>query len=595
MAHIDAGKTTLAESLLFASNKISRMGSVNDGTTQFDYMEQEIKRGITIRSACSSFDWNSYHINLVDTPGHTDFSGELHRALEVIDGCILVVDGTKGIQAQTKHIYGSLPKNMPRIVFVNKLDRLGVSIDYNLKSIKRHLCSDFLFLENPSYLFEDGDIKDAKISQIVEHMANFDEDIADAYLSDKAVPKKQILEKLREYVQNAKITPVLCGSALKFVGVTDLLSILCELFPHPKPEESEKSNSTTLYTFKTIPDKLPNVNSFCKVIVGTLEPKMKLFNATLSKPDSFRDSQTCKLVQAIDSIKIEDPSLIYKYDPDAIDSIVVGGFGEFHFEILAELLRDNYGIEIEIGDAKIAYKETPADVFRSSLFIDKKPEGIYFPTYINNVEKSHIGLELIIEPLEQSQVTDASSFDLISNSSNISQRCIVAVDDNIYKKYSGEISPSSELGQEVLSNIQDLLLNSLASGPILGSGMILTKITISDIKIYSSSTVAGAKFVASRVLKSIFDKGVFTLLQPIMLITVSIPNEFVGLITKDLRNNRNARIVERSVYQDGNDAQASVVAIAPLQDLLGYTRVIRSITRGNGTFTMVPNGYEPTN
>lgn len=679
MAHIDAGKTTLAESMLHIANKVEGLGTAGKRAVQLDYMEQEIKRGITIRAACSSFNWGQNHINIVDTPGHTDFSGEVYSAMDVIDGCIIVVDGTKGVQAQTRHINAALPPNMPKIIFINKIDRAGVDIDHNMRSIKKYLRLNTVLLNAPKKhsgtsattstvsILKSGQDSHPEskllIEALTDSLADIDDHLVERYLDQGSVTTEMLIQTLRKYVQNTTVVPVLCGSAVTLTGVDHLLSFVCELFPKPSKDRKFPStgiDNTLAYTFKTVCGDHAQISAFCKIIRGTMMPNLRLYNLSLGKgeragkiykihggmyeertqliegdigmiegmaevrtghvlsqdpketlPKDFRMSSdvdvaakcvcfatftakdemaTTTLVETMAKLKIEDPSLYYKYDPDTVDGLVVGGYGEFHLEILAEILKDNYGIPVQIGKVRVAIKETPLEAVEASMFIDST----------NPEDKSHIGLQLIMEPMGLEHAnTPLSSLELMSADGGNSLSCQVETGSIVFMRTNGSVieNPEMYLGasktQDIILNIKQLLHNAMAAGPLIGGSMISTRIRITKLKLLPQSTIAGAKAIASKVLKSIYDKVPIELQQPMVSLNIVLPSEYVGCVIPDLRNNRKADILNVTSDNAGDTCLTTIVATAPMKEFLGYTKTLRALTNGNATFTMVRCGYAP--
>ncbi|EDO06901.2 Elongation factor Tu GTP binding domain family protein [Babesia bovis T2Bo] len=674
IAHIDAGKTTLAEALIDLANKREERNIANS-SIQLDFMEQEIKRGITIRAACSSFKWNGCHINVIDTPGHTDFSGEVISAMDVIDGCIIVIDGTKGVQAQTRHLNAALPKGMPKIVFINKMDRPGISIDENMASIKKQLRLNPLLINTPqrgktrdilstiSILdpreCNQGEYQDL-LETLTECIANMDEEMADLYLGQGYIPKEIVIKRLSNYVRTGNVTPVLCGSAVTTAGVDQLLDAVCCLLPYPagiSQDPSAEDDGTILYTFKTLRGAQSRIHAFCKVVHGNLVPGMRLHNINLKKMEqagkiykiqantyqerniivqgdiamvsgmhhvrtghllskyakhglsdqisalvtkcnapakyvcfatftALNESDNNKLLHAMENIKIEDPTVYYRYDPDALDGLVVGGFGEFHIEIIAEILKDDYGIPVKIGQLKVAYKESPAEKVEASLYT-----GTDTPE-----DKTQIGLEIIMEPMEPTMGEQSSdALDNVDGRTGDLFMCEVEHDSAIFLKPDGsEIEPDAATidanTRDILDNVRQLLSNALAAGPLIGGSMINTRVKIAKIKLLPTSNVAGAKTIASRAMKSIYNKVPIDLFQPIVNVNIMAPSEYVGNITSDLRKERQANVLSVSNEQD-DSSTATIVAKAPMKHMLGYTKALRALTNGNATFSITPCGF----
>ncbi|GIX66108.1 elongation factor G [Babesia caballi] len=698
VAHIDAGKTTLAEALLARAHECDSRNMAGGGNVNLDFMEQEIKRGITIRAACSSFNWKRRHVNIIDTPGHTDFSGEVFNAMCVIDGCIIVVDGTKGVQAQTRHLNAALPPRMPRILFINKIDRPGVSIDDNLQSIRKHLRLHTVLVNVPK-----GDARDTtpqkSIASVLETdgascqhtehlldaltdcLCNIDEDVADVYLTQGSVPTSTLVEGLARHVHNGngnaadpgalrfRLNPgrrrPAAGCRVSTVPTTRAAACTgrpCKGAESPGTLHLTQGN-TLVYSFKTVHGDHSHVHAFCKVvtggsrtptaastIAGALTPGMRLHNLTLGKtaqagkvykihgstyqerarivegnesaaqPESSPgdiamisgmnetrtghilstnpkqalpnhlaapstahvaakcvcfatftakdDTHAARLLDAMAKLKVEDPSVYYKHDPDAVEGLVVGGYGEFHLEILAELLKDDYGIPVNIGRLRVAFKvglryalidfqESPTDTVEVSLNTDATtPE-----------DRTHIGLQLIMEPMDTTKNANCAdpiktltttpeppngSPDFIATPDANAPLCQVSaslwrhkppqVEDAFVKLLNPngseithtEAALAASKTREIIASVKQLLLNALAAGPLIGGSMIHTRLKIAKLKLLPTSTVAGAKAVASKAIKNIYSRVPIEIQQPVVSLNIVAPTEYVGNIVTDL-------------------------------------------------------------
>ncbi|CDR95786.1 elongation factor G 2, mitochondrial precursor, putative [Babesia bigemina] len=717
VAHIDAGKTTLAEALLSRGMEQNRHGKMQQNPVQLDFMEQEIKRGITIRAACSSFNWGRHHINIIDTPGHTDFSGEVFNAMSVIGGCIIVIDGIKGVQAQTRHLNAALPRNMPKILFINKIDRPGVSIEENLQSIREHLRLTTVLINQPvedsksmatnrrivSVLEENDECNDECAPMrdaLTDCLCDIDDQVADIYLTDGHVPRDHLIAQLQKHVGEGRVTPVLCGSALTMAGVDQLLNAVCKLFPPPTTLGDLQSSSkgyTLVRTFKTVHGGASQIHAFCKVLKGVATPGMRLHNLELGKAEQagkifkihgntyqersdilmisgMQSARTGHLlstdpkkilpseygtalstvsaatrcvcfatftpknghsiddvVDAMAKMKIEDPSVYYKYDPDAVDGLVVGGYGEFHLEILAEMLKDDYGIPVQIGKLTVALKESPTDIAETSLYTDATVPEVYSRHHAP--DKTHIGIHLIMEPMEAGtsythrELGDkstsppsegsASPTDANAPINKVDDENVVFLSPNGSVIAQADAILASTKTREILASVKQMLHNVLAAGPLIGGSMINTRVRhgktfmhgISDkggenedpaklhCRRYCQAAIrtirSGAKATASRALKEIYSNVPIELHQPVVSLNIVVPNEYVGNVTTDLRRQRNANIATIASEGSGSNVMSTIVANVPMKHALGYTKALRALTNGNATFTMVPCGYTP--
>ncbi|MFI3252186.1 MAG: GTP-binding protein, partial [bacterium] len=328
MAHIDAGKTTTTERILFHTGKTHKIGETHDGASQMDWMEQEKERGITITSAATSAEWDSHRINIIDTPGHVDFTVEVSRSLRVLDGAVTVLDGQAGVEPQTETVWRQATEyNVPRIVFVNKMDKMGANFEYSINTILDRLGAkaaavqwpigsedDFKgqvdLLEMKAYMYTGDaheeytvtdipadlqDICELKRNELIETIAEFDDSVMEAYLGGEEISIATIKEVIRKAVLTAEFFPVLCGSAFKNMGVKKMLDAVVEYLPSPLdvgdiPAQDSEGNDRTVkpsddesfaaLAFKVVTDPFVGKLTYFRVYSGTITKGSYVQNST---------------------------------------------------------------------------------------------------------------------------------------------------------------------------------------------------------------------------------------------------------------------------------------------------------------------------
>jgi len=421
-AHVDAGKTSLTENMLFASGAIKSLGSVDDGTTQSDQMEVEKKRGISVRSSLNSFEWKGYKINLVDTPGHVDFSADVERVLQVIDGAVLVISAIDGVQSHTDTIWQALKeRNIPCILFVNKIDRPGVYLEGMLEELSAELTENFI----PFQRVSNEGTSDVEITPIeikespssVEKIANVDDSILGLFLEEKEIPENLLQDALKKRIAKVEFFPLLFGSAKLQLGINHLLEIILEHLPPPIITENEQV-SALIYSL-THQDKIGKT-AFVRMFQGQLkvrdlvqnhskgiEEKITQLNIpsaggnemvetvsagdivgiiglnesstgdVLGKisaqiPDSIslntslltvqvkakEDKDYADLAHALQMLSVEDPSLEFEWYREEKE-MHVKVMGWIQIEVLEQIILQRFGIVAIFEDPTVIYKETP--------------------------------------------------------------------------------------------------------------------------------------------------------------------------------------------------------------------------------------------
>jgi elongation factor G len=662
MAHIDAGKTTTTERILYYTGKSHKIGEVHDGAATMDWMEQEQERGITITSAATTAMWNGKRLNIIDTPGHVDFTIEVERSLRVLDGCVAVLDGNQGVEPQTETVWRQADRyDVPRIVFVNKMDKIGADFEKCVESIRDRLGVKAVPIQLPigaentfkgiidlvrmkavvweseglgaNYHDEEipADLKAAADEArhfLVESAVELDDDAMEAYLNGEE-PSAEVLNKcLRKSVLTGAFYPVLCGSAFKNKGVQPLLDAVVEYLPSPvdipptpgldyKTEEpvvrhASDDEPLSVLAFKIMDDPFVGSLTFCRIYSGKLESGMALLNSSRDRKErvgrmllmhsnnredikeayagdivalaGLKDTRTgdtlCdpnkspilldkmdfpepvieiaiepkskadqeKLGVALQKLASEDPTFRVSTDQESGQTILKG-MGELHLDIKVDILRRTYKVDANIGQPQVAYRET----------LGRKTE-------INYTHKKQTGgsgqfaeVKIIFEPTEPGA---GYSFE---------------------NKVVGGSVP-----KEFVPGVEKGLLQAKENGLLAGFPVIDFKATLIDGKYHDVDSSVLAFEIASRAaFRELREKAQPKLLEPIMKVEVTTPEDYVGDVIGDL-NSRRGMI--QGTDQRGN-AQV-ILAHVPLANMFGYVNTLRSMSQGRANFHMEYDHYE---
>jgi elongation factor G len=659
MAHIDAGKTTVTERILFYSGKSHKIGEVHDGAATMDFMEQEQERGITITSAATTTVWNGKRCNIIDTPGHVDFTIEVERSLRVLDGAVCVLDSNQGVEPQTETVWRQGDKYaVPRIVFCNKMDKTGASFEQCIKDIKERLGArpvpiqlpigaeaDFkgiidlvrmkaVIWENEELgaNFHDEDIPanllDAAVqarAEMIEACAELDDAAMDDYLNGVEMSNDTIKKLLRKAVLNASFFPVLCGSAFKNKGVQTLLDAVVDYLPSPldRPaikgidvktggettRPSSDSEPLALLAFKLMDDQY-GVLTFCRIYSGTLSKGTSLLNSTRDKTErvgrmvlmhannreeiaeahagdivalvGLKDTRTgdtlCdpakavilekmefpepviemkvepktkadqeKMAVALYKLASEDPSFRVSTDSESGETIIKG-MGELHLDIKVDILKRTHKVEVQVGAPQVAYREAITRKVTKD-YTHKKQTG-------GTGQFARVILE--IEPNEPGA---GNSFEAR------------IVGGSVPKEY----IPGVEKG-----------LNSvLNNGPLIGFPVVDLKVALVDGAYHDVDSSAIAFEIATRAaMKEAFEQAGAVLLEPMMKVECTSPEDFVGSVIGDL-NSRRGQILGTSMRGNAN----IITALVPLANMFGYINTLRSMSQGRASYTMQFDHY----
>ncbi len=661
MAHIDAGKTTVTERILYYTGKTYKIGEVHDGAATMDFMEQEQERGITITSAATTTFWRGKRLNIIDTPGHVDFTIEVERALRVLDGAVTVLDANAGVEPQTETVWRQGDKyNVPRIVFINKMDKIGADFFASVDSIRERLGARAVPVQMPIGAEDDfkgvidlvrmvaivwdeetlgakfheeevpADLKDKAEemrTEMLETIVELDEEAMEAYLSGEEISEDKIRELLRAGTLTNEFFPVLCGSAFKNKGVQPLLDAVVDYLPSPvdlppvkgtnpktdAEEERKPSDDEPLamLAFKIMEDPYGTL-TFVRVYSGKVKKGTTVLNSTTGKTErvgrmvlmhanereeideayagdimalvGLKDTRTgdtlCdvakpivlekmefpepviekaiepaskadqeKLTVALQKLAKEDPSFRVYTDEESGQTIIAG-MGELHLDIKVDILRRSHNLEVQVGAPQVAYRET----------ITRKAEVDYTHKKQTGGAGQFARVIIEIEPNEQGA---GYEFESTVVGGNVPKEYIPAVDKGI---------------QSVMS-----------SGVVAGFPVVDVKATLKDGAYHEVDSSAVAFEIAGRqAMREALAKAGAQLLEPIMKVEVTTPEEYQGSIMGDL-NSRRGQIA-------GTDRRGNAVvitAMVPLANMFGYVDTLRSMSQGRANFTMIFDHYAP--
>ena len=659
MAHIDAGKTTFTERVLFHTGITHKIGETHDGESQMDWMEQEKERGITITSAATTAHWKGYRLNIIDTPGHVDFTVEVQRSLRVLDGSICLLDGNAGVEPQSETVWRQATEyKVPRMIFVNKMDKLGADFEFSLDTIGKRLGVNYApiqwpigaendfhgivdLIEEKAYTFDrtdehenykeipiPEDLKDLvaqKRLELVEKAVEFDDTLMEKYLSGEELTIPEIKSAIRKGVLAAEFFPVLCGSALSNTGVKLALDAVIDYMPAPTDVEAiectdEKGNLVkrhpsdsepfTAMAFKIMTDPYVGRLAFFRVYSGHLTSGSYILNSTKNvkervgrilqmhanqrkeisevytgeiaalvglkntttadtlcdeknpvimngmefpepvideaiEPKSKADQE--KLGVALQKLAEEDPTFKYKTDAET-GQTVISGMGELHLEVLVRRMKDEFGVEANIGRPQVAYRET--------ITAAADCEGKYIKQSGGRGQYGHVWVKFEPNPEKGYEFVDAVVGGVVPR----------------------EYIPVTDKG----------LQEAMAGGMIAGYPVVDVKATLFDGSYHDvDSSEMAFKIAASMALKEAVKKCKPVLLEPIMKVEVVVPEEYMGNVMGDLTSRRGKPL--------GNESRGnalSINAMVPLAEMFGYMTTLRSNSQGRGTFTMTLDHYE---
>lgn len=660
MAHVDAGKTTTTERILYYTGKIHKIGETHEGASQMDWMEQEQERGITITSAATTAQWDGHRVNIIDTPGHVDFTIEVQRSLRVLDGAVTVLDSQSGVEPQTETVWRQATEyGVPRIVFANKMDKIGADFLYSVQTLHDRLQAnahpiqlpigseddfrgiiDLIKMKAEIYTNDLGtdileeDIPEEYLEQaqeyrekLIEAVAETDEDLMMKYLEGEEITNEELVDGIRKATINVEFFPVLCGSAFKNKGVQLMLDAVIAYLPSPldipaikgvNPDtdaEEERPASDeepfAALAFKIMTDPFVGRLTFFRVYSGVLNSGSYVMNTSKGKRERIGrilqmhansrqeietvyagdiaaavglkdtttgDSLTDEKAKIIlESIEVPEPVIQLMVEPKSkadqdkmgialqklaeedptfrvetnveTGETVIAGMGELHLDVLVDRMRREFKVEANVGAPQVSYRET----FRAST----QARGFFKRQSGGKGQFGDVWIEFT--PNEEGK-----GFEF--------ENAIV-----------GGVVP-----REFIPAVEKGLIESMANGVLAGYPMVDVKAKLYDGSYHDvDSSETAFKIAASLALKEAAKTAQPAILEPMMLVTITAPEDNLGDVM--------GHVTARRGRVDGMEAHGTsqiVRAYVPLAEMFGYATVLRSATQGRGTFMMVFDHYE---
>ncbi len=678
IAHVDAGKTTTTERILFFTGRKHKVGEVHEGAAEMDFMAQERERGITIQSAATTAFWTvnkqDYRINIIDTPGHVDFTAEVERSLRVLDGAVVVFDGKMGVEPQSSKVWFQAEKYLvPRLCYINKLDNIGADFYKSYGSIVDHLTEKAVPINLPigvenafngivdlvsmkATIYKDDMGKDVEVTDIPEDMkakalewrnklievvADQNDDIAMKFLDGEEIGEEELQEAIRNAVLNLKLFPVVAGSSLRNKGIQRLLDFVCMYLPSPseksytKEDENGKEvvykgevpgtnpKTKTLMTrkledsepfsglvFKLAVDPHVGNLAFFRVYSGKLQSGSYIYNSSAGKKErvgrilmmhanhredidevragdiaavvGFKDTRTgdtiCdennqvvlesidfpepvvrfaiepktksdhdKLSEALAKLTSEDPTFKAETDQET-GQVIIAGMGELHLEIKVDILRREYKIEVNVGKPQVAYRETITAEGTHRELLKKQSGGA----------GQYADIEMILRPRARGEGY------------------------NFVDSIKGGAIP-----REYIPAIDKGFQDSITAGPLGGYPVVDIEAEITDGTYHDvDSNTDTFKTCAYFGFKNAMKKCNPVLLEPVMKVTINVPEDHVGAVTGYLSSRRG---LIKDMIQRGKTKE--IIAEAPLSELFGYVGDLRNLTSGTAAPNMEPSHY----
>lgn len=660
MAHVDAGKTTTTERILYYTGKIHKIGETHEGASQMDWMEQEQERGITITSAATTAQWNNHRVNIIDTPGHVDFTIEVQRSLRVLDGAVTVLDSQSGVEPQTETVWRQATEyGVPRIVFANKMDKIGADFLYSVSTLHDCLQAnahpiqlpigseddfrgiiDLIKMKAEIYTNDLGtDILEEDIpaeyldqaqeyrEKLIEAVAETDEELMMKYLEGEEITNEELKAGIRKATINVEFFPVLCGSAFKNKGVQLMLDAVIDYLPSPldipaikginpdtDAEETRPASDEEPFAalaFKIMTDPFVGRLTFFRVYSGVLQSGSYVLNTSKGKRerigrilqmhansrqeidtvysgdiaaavglkdtttgDSLTDEKS-KII--LESINVPEPVIQLMVEPKSkadqdkmgialqklaeedptfrvetnveTGETVISGMGELHLDVLVDRMRREFKVEANVGAPQVSYRET----FRAST----QARGFFKRQSGGKGQFGDVWIEFT--PNEEGK-----GFEF--------ENAIV-----------GGVVP-----REFIPAVEKGLVESMANGVLAGYPMVDVKAKLYDGSYHDvDSSETAFKIAASLSLKEAAKSAQPAILEPMMLVTITVPEENLGDVM--------GHVTARRGRVDGMEAHGNsqiVRAYVPLAEMFGYATVLRSASQGRGTFMMVFDHYE---
>ena len=659
MAHIDAGKTTTTERILFYTGVNYKLGETHEGTATMDWMEQEQERGITITSAATTCFWNGTRINIIDTPGHVDFTAEVERSLRVLDGCVTVLCAKGGVEPQSETVWRQADHyHVPRMIYINKMDITGADFYRVLDMVHERLKCNAVAIQLPigaedsfegiidlvdmnARIYCDDLGKDMRIEEIPEDMldlaaeyrdklleavSDFDDEIMELYLSGEEVPADMIRSAIRRATCAVKMVPVTCGTSYKNKGIQKLLDAIVDYMPSPldvpaiegtdpktgetKTREADDNAPFSALAFKIMSDPYVGKLSFFRVYSGSIETGKSVMNSTKGKHErlgrilqmhanhredidqvytgdivaavGLKNTTTgdtlCddkdqiilesmefpepvirvaiepktkagqeKMAIALQKLAEEDPTF-KTYTDEETGQTIIAGMGELHLEIIVDRLLREFKVEANVGKPQVSYKET----VKKSATVDTR----YVRQTGGKGQFAHV--KLMIEPNESGK-----GYEFVN-------------------KVTGGAIP-----KEFIPCVDQGIQGAMLSGTLAGYQVVDVKATLLDGSYHEvDSSEMAFKICGSMAFKEACQKASPTLLEPIMKVVVTTPEEYMGDVMGDI-NSRRGQINGSDIRNGAAIIECSV----PLSTMFGYATDLRSKTQGRATYSMEPSHF----
>jgi len=662
IAHIDAGKTTTTERILYYTGKKHKIGEVHDGAAEMDWMEQEQERGITITSAATTCFWKDHHLNIIDTPGHVDFTIEVERSLKVLDGAVTVFSSSDGVQPQTETVWRQADKyHVPRMCFVNKIDKIWANFDNCVESIKTKLSPDAVAIQFPHgessdfkgvvnlvnmkyYTFE-GDNWEKQVEHeipaelqdqaktrretMIDALSLFNDELAEKFLGWEEISEELIKKAIRTWVNANGLYPVLVWSALKNAWVQLLLDAVVDFMPNPldidsikwvDPENPEKvltrkpsdAEPAAALAFKIMTDPFVGTLTFVRVYSGTIKSWDTLLNPITGnkervwrlllmhsnkreeisevraghiaaflglkevhtghtlcdmkdpillesmefpdpvislavEPKSKKDQE--KMGIALSKLAQEDPSFTYHSDEES-NQTIIAGMGELHLEIIVDRMKREYKVEVETGKPQVAYRE--------AITQSAQGEGKFTRQTWGRGQYGHVKLriELLTDSEENYEFESEVKWGVIPN----------------------EFIPAIDKGAK----------ETMKQGIIAWYPIINVKVVPYDGSFHEvDSSEVAFRIATFQAFKDAFSKAGWQILEPVMDVEITTPEDYVGDVMGDISSRRGM------IQGQENKGQFTIVnARVPLSEMFGYSTDLRSNTQGRASYSMQFGSYE---
>ena len=660
MAHIDAGKTTTTERMLYYSGRVYKIGEVDDGTATMDWMEQEQERGITITSASTSCYWLGHGINIIDTPGHVDFTVEVERSLRVLDSAVAIFCAVGGVEPQSESVWRRADRyNIPRLAFVNKMDRVGADFFGTIRQMRERLGANAVALQIPwgveggfkgvidivageAVIFHDETLgatfdrlplpeeyrehAEGERRNLVEALAEVDDQVLEAYVEGRDLSAAELKKAIRRSTLANRIVPVLCGAAMKNKGIQPLLDAIVDYLPspedvpaiigvNPKTDEEEERPASddapfSALVFKIVTDCYVGKLAFFRVYSGRVKKGQRVFNSSTGKKEKIgrllemhanhsEDKEAASagdivaavgmkgvltghticdeaspivlesmnfpepvismaiepktkadreaLSAALEKLSQEDPTFCRFYDPDT-SQLIISGMGELHLEILKDRLLREFNVRANVGNPRVSYRETVKE--------RKKAEGKFIKQTGGRGQYGHVVLD------------------------------VRGLDRGKGVEFKSEVS-NSIIPRDYQEAVREASLSACGSGVLGGYPVVDIGITLVGGSYHEvDSSEVAFKMATMIALKKAMREANPVLIEPIMDMEVTTPEEYIGEIINDI-SSRRGKVREMEQRASARIFRADV----PLSELFGYATAIRSLTKGRASYSMEPSYF----